>query len=311
VAKVSVVIPTHNRPDRLAKAIQSVLDQTERDFELFVVDDGSHDQAAADVVRASGDPRVSYIRLPVARGPAAARNAGIAKTTAPYVAFLDDDDEWLPEKLAVQLAALERADPGVGLTYSARITVDRTVGTEVITRFPAAFDRASGLNVITLSSVLMKRRCLDAVGAFDEELFGTEDFDLWIRAAERFAFHYLDQPLVRYLIHDEGISHHERPQMLPNVGDRHARSLERLLTKHRQVLQTNRRRHCRSYLTLAAKYGRTGDVMNERRALLHSLRLWPLEPRVYWALIRASLNGSLGTAAPPSESTEVSGNVRR
>jgi glycosyltransferase involved in cell wall biosynthesis len=305
-----VVIPTHNRPDRLAKAIQSVLDQTERDFELFVVDDGSHDQAAADVVRASGDPRVSYIQLPVARGPAAARNAGIAKATAPYVAFLDDDDEWLPEKLAVQVAALERADPGVGLTYSARITVDKIAGTEVITRFPVAFDRASGLNVITLSSVLMKRRCLDSVGVFDEELFGTEDFDLWIRAAESYTFSYVDQPLVRYLIHGEGISHHERQQALSsNVGDRHARSLERLLTKHRQLLHTNRRRHCRSYLTLAAKYGRTGDVMNERRALLHSLRLWPLEPRVYWALIRASLNRSLGTESPPSESTEASGNA--
>jgi glycosyltransferase involved in cell wall biosynthesis len=288
MAQVSVVIPTHNRPDRLANAIRSVLDQTYTDFELFVVDDGSADDAAADTVRACGDSRVGYVRLPVSRGPAAARNAGIARSTAPYVALLDDDDEWLPAKLKIQLAALERAEPRVGMSYTARITIDRISGTETVTRFPAPFDRASGLNVITLSSVVMRRSCFERVGVFDEELFGNEDFDLWIRLAQSVDFEYIDEPLVRYFVHVGGISQQEQPRALSfTVLERNIRSLERLLAKHRYVFERNRRQYCLSYLALAERYRDIGDTRNQRRTLRHALRLWPLEPRTYLAFVRS------------------------
>jgi glycosyltransferase involved in cell wall biosynthesis len=295
VAKVSVVIPTHNRQERLANAIRSVLEQTEKDFEVFVVDDGSADEAAAEVVRACRDARVSYIRLPVSRGPAAARNAGIARATAPYVAFLDDDDEWLPEKLEVQLAVLEQSEPSTGVVHTARITVDKIAGTSVTTRSPARFDPARGRSVITLSSVLMRRVCFERVGLFDEELFGNEDFDLWIRVGEVFEFQYVDQPLLKYFIYEDGISHHEGRKALSDVLDRKVHSLERLLAKHRRVFEADRRGHCLSYLMLADRYRRVDDVRNERRALRHAMRRWPLEPRIYWALMR-SLLSRRGTA---------------
>src|SRR5262245_24547581 len=99
---VTVVIPTHNRAGRVRSAIESVLHQTYADFEIVVVDDASED-GTENTVRGVLDPRVRYIRHAVARGDAAARNTGIRNSTGEYVAFLDDDDEWLPEKLRFQV----------------------------------------------------------------------------------------------------------------------------------------------------------------------------------------------------------------
>ncbi len=277
------------------------------------MDDGSADDAAADVVRACDDPRATYIRLPVSRGPAAARNAGLANVRAPYVAFLDDDDEWLPQKLQIQLGRLEHAGPSIGVIYTARITVDQLSGAETITRFPSVFDRTNGVNIITTSSVLMRRRCFERIGVFDEELFVAEDFDLWIRVAASFGFHYVDKALVKYFVHTDGISHHDSTSpWSSDVRQRNARSLERLLAKHRELFDTNRRGHGRSYLALARKYRQAGDVINERRALRQSLRLWPFEPRIYSPLIRASLSRNpdrMPTRRP--DSADASEIVRR
>jgi glycosyltransferase involved in cell wall biosynthesis len=275
--KVSVVIPTHNRPARLSTAIRSVVNQTEADFEAFVVDDGSPDDAAADVVRAFGDARLRYVRLPVSRGPGAARNAGVTRASAPYVAFLDDDDEWLPEKLAVQLAVLEGSSERVGGVYSARITVDEVAGTTVTTRCKQKqFDIYSGENVITTSAIVVRRAGFDAVGLFDETLFSGQDFDMWIRLGQAFDLMYIDQPLVRYFIHPG--------YRVTDDEARKARAQEVFFVKHRQVFEKNPRGHCLLYVALGMRYLRLGDKARGRRALRKALRLWPLEPRVYSAL---------------------------
>jgi len=288
VPNVSVIIPTHNRPDRLRNALHSVLDQTERDIEIFVIDDGSADDAAADVVAACRDARVIYIRLPVSLGPAAARNAGIVRATASYIAFLDDDDEWLPEKLQTQIAVLQQSESHVGVVHTACITVDKIAGTIVTSRPSGAFDPGSGRNVITLSSVLMRRICFERVGLFDEELFGPEDFDLWIRiAAESFTFKYVDQPLVRYCIYGDGICQFVGRKLPQNVLNRKVYALERLIAKHRQMFESNRQGQCFLYMTLAERYCDVGDVSNQRKALRRAFRLWPFEPRIFWAFARS------------------------
>src|SRR5262249_1321753 len=122
IPKVTIVIPTYNRPERLRHALVSVMQQTVGDFEVFVVDDGSRDATADEVVRGFADARLHCIRLPTSRGPGAARNAGVIRAVAPFIAFLDDDDEWLPEKLEVQLGFLESCENSVGGVYAARIT---------------------------------------------------------------------------------------------------------------------------------------------------------------------------------------------
>jgi glycosyltransferase involved in cell wall biosynthesis len=277
--KVSIVIPTFNRPERLRQALLSVVRQTVGDFEVFVVDDGSRDGTALNVVEAFEDTRLHCIRLPISRGPGAARNAGLARASAPYIAFLDDDDEWLPEKLEVQLGILETCAETVGGVYSARITVDEVAATTAVTRFAQKkFDIDKGNIAITTSSILLRRESLDAVGLFDETLFSGQDFDMWIRLAQVCDLVYVDRPLIKYFIH-----HGYR---ITDDDARKAEAQELLFKKHRRLFEANRRAFCLMYVGLGLRYRRLGDGARGRRALYKALRLWPLEPRVYWAFIR-------------------------
>src|SRR5262245_51722410 len=115
--KVTVVIPVFNRAQAVQRAVASVLAQTCQDFEIIVVDDGSTDSTPA-VVAALSDPRLTLIRHERNRGGSAARNTGYRAGSAPFVAFLDSDDEWLPTKLERQLEVFDNADDTLGLVYT-------------------------------------------------------------------------------------------------------------------------------------------------------------------------------------------------
>ncbi len=278
--RVSVIIPTHNRPEYLARALASVQAQTMPDFEVFVVDDGSPDDRAAEVVRACNDPRIHYVRLPESRGPAAARNAGILRSTAPYIAFLDDDDEWLPEKLEVQLAAYGRLPSSVAVVYTARVTLHAASNQRTITRFPSVFDPVNVGNTVTTSSVLVRRTHLADVGIFDERLAAVEDFDLWIRLFGCYRLVYLDTPLVVHRVHQQRVS-----QQHLRVG----LALERLLDKHRTLLLRNPYRFGLQYALLAQQYRMIGETRRARIAFIHAVRIWLREPRSYLRLLRSLL----------------------
>lgn len=179
--RVSVIIPTYNSGPLVVEAVESALAQTAPPHEVIVVDDGSTDDTADRLTR-FGD-RIRYVRQTNAR-VAAARNNGVRTATGDAVAFLDADDVWHPEKLARQVAALD-ADPDLGL-----------VGTDVfpwpgglpdppvasaVTRYTT--DAMLPNNPITTSSVLVRRAVLDRAGEFDRQLFGPEDYDLWLRCS--------------------------------------------------------------------------------------------------------------------------------
>jgi glycosyltransferase involved in cell wall biosynthesis len=271
---VSVVVPTYDRPERLGHAIASALGQTAGDLEVVVVDDGSPGDVVHEIVRNQDDARLRYVRQPSRRGVAAARNEGVKRATAPYIAFLDDDDEWTPQKLEVQTAMIRRSPPEVGGIYTARFTVDEQRHRATITRFRNEC-LATGKNPITTSSLLIKRHCLDMVGPFDETLELVEDYDLWIRVASRFRFEYVDEPLVRYHVHPHGIS---------QDAVRWTRSVERLLAKHPAFFGANPRGSSLLYRALGVRYARGGQLVQARRALGKAIWLWPGEPRSYGSL---------------------------
>ena len=125
--QVSVIIPTHNRSEFLGAAIGSVLSQTFQDFELIVVDDASTD-TTAEVVASFNDERIKFIRHGMNKGGSVARNTGILNSTGDYIAFLDDDDEWLPAKLSKQIQVLLSSPPEVGCVYAGYLDVDRSTG---------------------------------------------------------------------------------------------------------------------------------------------------------------------------------------
>jgi len=111
--KVSVIVLTHNRPEMLRQAIGSILRQTFQDFEIVLVDDASRDNTP-EVIKSFGDHRIKYIRHEVNKGEAGSRNTGVTNSSGDYIAFLDDDDEWLPEKLERQMRLLESSPSRLG-----------------------------------------------------------------------------------------------------------------------------------------------------------------------------------------------------
>lgn len=206
MAKISVVIPTYNRADQLDRAVSSVLDQTESDFELLIVDDGSTDNTKELCTRYR-DPRVQYFRHETNRGASTARNTGILHAKGKYIAFLDSDDEWKPTKLEKQVAALEnRSADWVGAYTD--YTPSRSHGlTELIDKL---VPRPSGLEggeellgpLLTrafdfggTSTLLVRRRLFKNIGGFAERLDRQQDLELMIRLLQAGKIVFLSEPL--------------------------------------------------------------------------------------------------------------------
>ncbi len=196
---VSVVIPTYNRPDLIPRAVRSVLAQTFQDFEIVVVDDGT-EQRAEEAVKALGDSRVRYIAHEKSLGAPVARNRGVREARASLVAFLDDDDEWLPQKIEQQVATLTSLGKEVGFCFSSVINVDddkeeRTVVAEGVSDFSLTALRK--FNGFMTSTLLVHRDAFLAVGGFDEVFPSHQEAELMIRLSERYQGVGIAEPLVR------------------------------------------------------------------------------------------------------------------
>ena len=202
---VSVIIPAFNRGEMLRRALHSVRAQTCQDYEVFVVDDCSRDELRP-IVATFDDARLHYLRHQTNRGGSAARNTGIAAATGEFVAFLDSDDEWDPEKLARQVDLFRNGDKNLGLVY----TRVRTVPPEE-TRVPhlrgRVFDALLENNFVGgCSCVTIPRAVLIASGGFDESLQSCQDWDAWLAVAKTYDIDFLIEPLTTYHWADESIT---------------------------------------------------------------------------------------------------------
>lgn len=209
--RVSVVIPTYNRREMVREAVTSALAQTLDDIEIIVVDDGSTDGTAEALTAEFGD----RIRVEVQsnQGESVARNRGIELARAEYVAFLDSDDMWLPEKLAAQIEILENK-PEFVLTTTSFALIDRRgrpISTAKSAGPPNASTFSAELTSIGLespitsgpSTVLVRRSALLEIGGFDASIRYGEDFDAWLRLRLLGDFGISDVPLVRIRVHGE------------------------------------------------------------------------------------------------------------
>lgn len=208
--KVSVVIPAYNAEAFLRRTLDSVFAQTLPGVEILVVDDGSADGTAG--VAASAGPAVTVVRGE-RRGVSAARNEGIRRSRGEYVAFMDHDDLWHPEKLAKQAAILEE-DDRAGLVFTQAVVEEAGVVREIFPRIDqpaeflsAAYENLVHWNYIPMSAVMVRRRLLeeltDPSGPFDPAFSLAEDWDLWLRLAARMGeggVRYIAEPLTRYMI---------------------------------------------------------------------------------------------------------------
>ncbi len=235
---VSVVIPTFKRPQLLKCALASVLGQADSALEILVVDDGGQDEAreAAD---SFGDPRIRYLRNASPQGPAAARNVGLRSSSGGFIAFLDDDDEWLEGKVARQLAAFA-ADPRLLLVGTDRITFpERNRSRELSLRSDRIVSYRDLLRRCTIvnSSAMIRREAIDLIGYLDESVYAVEDYDYWLRilaARDRSALILRDR-LVRYRRHAANITREH------SLLERLRREYERLQPVYRKHLAYDRR----------------------------------------------------------------------
>ena len=196
VPLVSVIIPTYNRAHVLARAIDSVLAQSFRDVEVIVVDDGSTD-GTPQLLAAYGN-RVKWVSQ-ANRGVSAARNTGIGRSRGTLTAFLDSDDEWLPDKLMRQVARCAHpTDDFICHTDEIWIRNGLPLAQKRIHRKQGGgfFDRALERCLISPSSVMLSRTLLDRVGWFDEGLPAGEDYDLWLRITAFYEVDFVPEPLV-------------------------------------------------------------------------------------------------------------------
>jgi glycosyltransferase involved in cell wall biosynthesis len=194
---VSVIIPTFNRSRKLIRAVRSVLKQTFRDFEVIVVDDGSSDDTYQAIT--SYLPVIQYVRKEVNQGVSAARNSGIRRASAPWIAFLDSDDYWLEDKLSVQMKYIEANPSTLACQTEERwIRNGKRVNPRRRHRKPSGdiFTQSLKLCLVSPSSVVLKRSLLGEVGLFDEALPAAEDYDMWLRISCRCPVHLIEKELV-------------------------------------------------------------------------------------------------------------------
>lgn len=213
--KVSVIIPTFNRAGTLERALKSILRQTFQDFEIIVVDDHSRDNTG-DLVREINDPRIFYICHDVNKGGAVARNTGIKQARGEYIAFLDSDDEWLPGKLELQLDLFERSSEDIGVIYTGFFNVD--LGGHPLSVFSPhlkgdlSLELLKGNGIMTLSTVMVRRRLISEVEGFDATLPSCQDWDFYLQLSKICKFDFVGTPLANYFYEKTG------EQITNNVG---------------------------------------------------------------------------------------------
>ena len=198
--KVSAIITTRNRCDLLEHAIRSVCAQTVKDIECIVVDDASVDETQK---RYEHDPRIVYVRIDAkdSHGGNYARNQGLARATGEFVSFLDDDDEWLPEKIEKQLALYEQHPNSVifcGRNFK-KVNGGTVQSLQVIPpqKFSGNLSRLICTTYVTSTSCLFfPKRLLDQIGNFDEKLTFWQEYELCIRLAQVAEFHFVPEALV-------------------------------------------------------------------------------------------------------------------
>lgn len=279
---VSIVLPTYNSAGTLDRSVTSVLNQTFKDFELIVIDDGSTDDTDAVLGKFTGLDSIRLIST-VHRGCAAARNTGIAASKGALIAFQDSDDEWLPTKLEKAVALLRGTGHETGVFYS-NMTMIGLDGS--VTDFPSPRVRKGVLIsddtldyqvfCIGIQSAVVKQECFGKIGLFDVALSRLIDLDLLTRLSDAFEFVHSTEPLVNFYVGD-GISADAKALV-------DARRY--LIEKYRLRLDEKSHYLARQYLLLAAALCEAGESFQGLAMALRGMLIAPWQPRILSEVLR-------------------------
>lgn len=206
--KISVIIPAYNREKTISYSIRSVLNQTYKHFEIIVVDDKSSDRTS-EIVRSFNDPCIKLVKLESRSGAQAARNRGILEARCEWIAFLDSDDEWVPEKIELQVEILERNKYNrLTVVHGNGWRFDYQTGEKTIIDVSAANGDQAYLNLLRGSAalfpaILTSKKALKKIGYLDELVPSYQEWDTSIRLSKICQFVHINKPLFIYHIHCE------------------------------------------------------------------------------------------------------------
>ena len=206
---VSIIIPTYNRADLISRSVKSVLNQTFKNFEIIIVDDGSTDDTE-NVVKSFDDLRIKYIKCEKNKGACVARNIGIKIAKGKCIAFQDSDDEWLPEKLKKQMNIFKTL-PQENIVYTGFWRIKDNKKTyiplgRVRQKEGNIYKELLKGNFISTQTILAKKECFKKAGMFDENLPRFQDWDLVLRLAKYYNFKFIDEPLALCYFTSKSIS---------------------------------------------------------------------------------------------------------
>jgi glycosyltransferase involved in cell wall biosynthesis len=280
VTQYACVIPAHNEEKRIALAIESVLAQTARPREIIVVDDGSTD-GTPEV--AGGFPGVEVIRCPSRHGPAHARNLGVSEATSPWIALLDADDRWDPDKMREQLTLAESS--GAGLVYCGIRIVGLAQSEPLVVALTRSRSHRGLVRKLLLrncitgsdSAVVVRKQLLDEVGGFDEQLAVGEDWDLWLRLSQRTCFAAVERPLVTLIARAN--SQDSDPELTFRGAQRVIEKNAALYTLFWDGALLWRKAHATLYGNRGLRYFGRHQHEQARQDLWSAIRLWPFSLR--------------------------------
>lgn len=288
---VSVIIPTYNRANLLSRAIKSALSQTFQDFELIIVDDGSTDNTKEVVEKfKKKDNRVKYIWQENSGGPASPKNKGIKASKGEYIAFLDDDDEWFPEKIEKQLEIFENSkDKNIGIVACNALDVFEDSKTIKEYKIKETKEEKylpmilNGCLIHSSSSVVVKKNIFKKVGYFDKKLKTADDYDMWIKILSKYNFDFYPHPLFKYYIHGKNISFNESISL-----KKEQKCI--ILKKHKDLYDKYPKIYSNKLRYIGNRYIMLGKKRKARKILIKSIKNNPLNFRTYFSFLLSFLN---------------------
>lgn len=295
-ARVSVILATYNRGDRLSRAVESVLRQTFDLLELIIVDDGSTDNTQSYLATIT-DPRVRILIHEVNKGCGAARNTGISAAKAPLIAFQDSDDEWGVTMLERQMKRRAEMGDDYGASYCAKFVHGRDDNGNAGPRYAAYVPIVTAkvvegdiLNtvlrqaLVSTQTLIVRKDILEKVGKFDESLRIGLDWELSIRLARITKFAFVQEPLVMTYLQTDSISHRRLSG---------AYTTKVIMEKNNDLMVADPGLRADKYFQIARYFQRAGQYRSAWEPLFGAVRARPFSPKIWAAMVLGLARGPL------------------
>jgi len=263
---VSVITPTYNRSEFIEETVKSVLGQTMEDFEFLIIDDGSYDDTKSVLDSYLADDRIRYF-YQENQGQSVARNIGLKNSRGRFICFIDSDNVWLPDKLAVQISMMQD-NPSVDVIYGDCILIDkqsREVGVKNIRRYSGHIaPQMLKDNCVSMNTAMARRQCFDELGGMNGKRRVADDYDLWLRFSAKYKFLYVPEYFAKYRVMDDQISSDKRRRFEANE-----RIIHDFLQEFPEAVTARQAKD--GLATFYARKARYYATISERRTALESV----------------------------------------